>query len=1347
MSTEDKSRRGFLSSWWLRIVLILVVLGGGIALVVLYASDKPDVARTRPLQARLELAAGDVRVEQADAKGPAFSGLALLPGSEVSTGKGARALVRLSDGSALFMRDESSVRIDAEAIDLVRGEIWLDAPPTEREAAVQRIGPVSVFAADAGLSIRKSAEGSVIYAARGEVTVTAPKGRVEIQAGEQATVGSSGTPEVVPVAFWEDWTGGMADSHVVGAMAGSGAGQIYGVDRQAPGLPARVLETSRMAVRAVIRDGLAETLVDQTFFNAESRPLEGWYWFKVPAGASVTGFAVETNGVLVDGEFIERREAAAQYERAVHTGHAPALLEWIDSRTFRARIYPVPAAGSRRVVLRYLQMLPLRGDTLRYVYPMQSANPARIGEFSLVVDLGPEGEEMEITTLAGARVEARGQRVTMRRSGYTPRADFMLEARRTDAGAPMRVYRMSAGGESADYVMVRYAPDFDFDKVEGLQGEVVVVVDTSAASDESGRAVKASTAEAILRALSAGDRFALVSLDVAPVVLYPTEGLAPASEDEIGKALTRLSEHASGGATDLAALFDVSLARLHGAEQPAVIYVGDGVATSGEMEGQRLAERLRRALSTSRARFFTVGVGPDANRGLLQNLAAAGGGQAFYVDTNSAATERALSLVAALKTPTLTDFDMDLGAGLDEVFMSANGKVTSGEQVIVLARSHHDLPGRIKVKGRLGGKEVEREYSLSRERSVLASFVPRLWAAAYLQRLLGSASDPEQHRGKAMQLGITYGLMTPYTSILALESEQAYMQQGIPRRQSGLRGLRLTELSPRAGPASELAALGLAPLGLGCAKFESEPGLQSAPPSPVSVSGIEEERVAYPAAGSPQAVGGAPASTAEGAKYADKARRMAKRPRPGMAKTEMEAAPPADDMASGKGGAVEGMLASRPAPRRPSQVLQACSDAARRGLRERVILWRKRIRTAGNAQELIERYQTARQACELPDWRSEATFLRAMQPAIRDAGTASYVLRYFSSRPDVQRYLARLILRRTVDEQIVAVVEQTLFGARINWANVDIELAELKTPQERLARLGQIRSRAPDDPNGIIRLIHLLVETGKMDEAIIQARRLRDSGLATPLLARELGDVLARQKLDAEAVRTYSEIVEFDPDSLPSRKLLGDIYLAHGWYDSAYRQYRTLTEAAPGESLFWLRLAAAAAGAGRVDEALRIERKVARATGRPGPDDPRRFARLWSAARLARMLAHPPESGSERLRESLISRLKELQLFRGQGSLVLLSWEDLSTDVMLDTLEGEKPAAVGERTDAATVGMSAVLLSAGDRAKVDFEARLRGPARRQALKLQRHDISWDGKEFKVELAEQVLPAGQTRISL
>ncbi|MCA9624582.1 MAG: FecR domain-containing protein, partial [Myxococcales bacterium] len=481
-----------------------------VAIVVVALKAKPPPDPTTPIRARLELAAGEVSVGSGDKREPAMSGMPLRAGSSISTAAGARALVRLPDGSTTFLRGGTTIALQESVVALESGEYWLDVPPIERDALEHRLGDVSVTATDAGMSLRHADGEARVYVARGMAIMTSPGGRVEVKAGEEATAKGTAAPEVKPVAFWDDWTGGMADFDASGASPGPGTGTIYGVDAGGEsGAPAQRLQIKRQAVTATLRDGLSETQVDQTFFNPTGRQLEGWYWFDVPEGASVSGFAVETDGQLVEGEFIEKREAAAQYGVAKATGHAPAILEWVDGRSYRARIFPIPATGTRRVVLRYLELNPIVDGKLTYVYPMGRGASARVGEFSLTADLGELGAKMNVATLDDARIEQNGQRVTMRRSGYTPRVDFQLEARIETERPPLRVSRFATKGEGADYVMARYTPDVDWAKLPIPAANVVVVVDTSADGDEAARQLRATTAEAILRALSQEDRFAL----------------------------------------------------------------------------------------------------------------------------------------------------------------------------------------------------------------------------------------------------------------------------------------------------------------------------------------------------------------------------------------------------------------------------------------------------------------------------------------------------------------------------------------------------------------------------------------------------------------------------------------------------------------------------------------------------------------------------------------------------------------------------------------------------------------------------------------------------------------------
>jgi Ca-activated chloride channel homolog len=1355
--------------------LILLVLT---AVVLTACGSPPTEART--IGARLDLAAGDVTVTEGTESDRAVSGTPLATDAKVATGKGARAFVRAQDGAGVFMRGETVLVLGERAMKLESGQVWIDAVRAERAAIPCQAGPHVVTASDAGIDVKLEGETITVYVARGLATLTSPGGHVEVNAGQQAVANKTDAPKISPVAFWEDWTGGMGDARSAHGGVGSGSGRIYGIDPfAAPGSPAFSLGISKQVVRVVIRDGVAETSVDQTFSNPGSRPTEGWYWFTVPTDAHVTSFALETKGQLIEGEMIEKREAVGRYGAAVNAGQDPALLEWVDGRSYRARIYPIPANGTRRVVLKYMQILPLVENKTRFIYPLRSDDPVRFDEFALTVDMGDEGPEMRIATSLDARIEEKGRRVSIRRSGYVPQADFQLQFEKKTPAQPLRAWRFAAGEDQADYVMVRYVPDLDFSRLSNVQGDVAVVVDTSAAGDESSRQLRKSMAEAILRALAPGDRFTLIAVDVGATVLYPEKGLAPASDEEIRRALAKLSGHTASGATDIASMFAPALSRLHGTEQPALVYVGDGASTSGESTPEELTDRLHRSLTGSRARLFCVGVGSDAQHRVMEHLARAGGGRYLRVDEADAATAQALRLASLIKTPTVTDLEIDLGAGLDQPFMSSSGRLSRGEELVLLARTHHPLPTGAMVRGRLAGEEFNRAYQVSTTTSVVTPLVPRFWAGEYARSLLGRGDSPDSERAKVLELGLNYGLMTPFTSILALDSEQAYIQQGIKRRRSPLHGVHLTSIQ---NPADEqrIVARYVPSVGVvaGCnggeEADEAQPatevqrvpkrsgdksrgeGLSRQKPVGVAAAPVATATAAAPATASPMEEPGLHEKNSRGEEK-NFARDESDLPvRLGAGKKD------GDDRAAGKAGG-RPRPAKPPAGRRPMDKEKAaeskreavvvprgprtCSDGASRPLPERIVLWSKRLKHATDSRHLVQQYELARNACELPDWKDQTALLNLIEKRISTEQAVETVLAHFASEPAAQKYLAKQILRRTVDARMAAMVSRIVFGSAVDWQVIDRELLELATPQERLDHLRKAMLIAGDDPNGHARLVRLLAESGAVAEALSHGRRMRDRGFMTPVLAQQLGDVLATSGKREEALRTYSEVVEFDPHSPVSRRLLGDTFLRHGWYDAAYGQYKTLSGLEPKKPSNWLRLASAAGGAGRVDEALRIEREVARGEGRPGPSDPRLWARLRSAARLGLLLHDPAAAGGANAVSAVTRKLKDLQLFSGPSTLALLTWEDLDARLALSGQESGEEVVPSENTDAGETGLAELILADDAWERATWTVRSRTDPRGRVVKFTLVAINWNGTKFHVEVRNGSLAGDATQVAL
>ncbi len=1384
-------------------IAAVALVGAGTALAITQPWKTAAPVAAGELAARLELAAGEVLLEPAEG-GEAkrlLSNTPLPTGARIRTSAGARGLIRLGDGARVYLDEETSVEL-RDGFILHAGRAWLDAPGLERDQAPasHQVGDATVALSEGGASLEMRDGAVTVYVADGLAIVSNAGGRTEVAAGERVTLAGAEAPAIEAVTFWEDWTGGMADRSGLGRGRSVGSGSLYAVDRSAaPGSPALPLQIQSQSVDVVMRDELAETKVEQRFFNPSGRDVEGYYWFTIPEGSHLTSFALETNGQLVEGEVVERKQAAKTYEETVRRANDPALLEWIDERTVRARIFPVPSLGTRRIVVRYQQLLTEAEGKLRYSYPLAgpgNKQTASIEDFSLSVDLGELSEHYEVATLAEARVEGDGKRVTMRRSGYTPRADFQLELTHKPGQElpPLRLSVLEPGGNQARYAMVRYTPDVDFDAVPMPKGQVVVVVDTSAAGDPAEYQTRLAVAEAFLRSLSAGDEFAVVSADVRAQVLYPENGMAPAGPDTVSAALERLAEHGTGGATDLGAIFERALERVHGLEQPAVVYIGDGMATSGERAGDALAERLRRSMTGSRARLFTVGVGQEVDEPLLLALARIGGGINVRVQTPEQAIVRALELSGALKTPTITDLELDLGEGLDDVFTNVSGKLSRGQGLVLLARTHHDLPQEVTIRGRLGGEDFERTHRLERTTGVLGQVVPRLWAAAYIERLMGDSRGPQAVRGKILSLGLEYGLMSPYTSILALESEQAYARSGIQRRQRKVGGVRLTanlrDRTPAAGSKRSVAEYATdvmvgalsAPLGCDASAPDSTSAKQEAPVQAASKSDEAMPAIASNDAPAPPVAAASPEpepepesevpidsleesappadnSSGDGIRGKGEGRASAQaseidqtptaQPAGGkMADVSMtaERAELAARMSKNKKFTGRGQPERRVATKSPRPVVVStvrrgrnlpCTDASARGLVHRRILWRKRLASATTMTQTLEIYEASAGSCEVRGWKDQRTFLKLLQSKAETETDISMLLNHFHAEPDATRYIARALLRRLVDPSMIAAVDNAMFGALVDWSDVDRRVVLALALDDKLDVVRDALARAPGDPEGELRLLELLVAGDRLQEAVTRGRRLREQGLMTPALAQSLGEVMVAHGQVEEAQRLFSEIVEFDPESARSRRLLGDIFLRHGWYDGAYRQYEDLITLDPEDPTAAIRLARAAAGTERVDEALRTLRKIAAGEGRPGADDPRRFARLHALAYLAGLLKLSASS-DDVPRASIVRELRRLQLFDGPSTWTLVVWEDLDAELVLSHADPLAKDHIGDPWVAGDTGLFA--LQAPPAGLPPLRVRHSGQSMTRAVEYTRIDIEFDGSEFSVESTEGALPA-------
>lgn len=111
------------------------------------------------------------------------------------------------------------------------------------------------------------------------------------------------------------------------------------------------LRISAASVSVTIVGNVASTTLELTFRNDLPRVLEGQLVLPLPPGATISSFALEVDGKLRPASVVEREKARVVFEEVVRRGVDPGLVEWSKGNNFTTRVYPIPANGTKRVVL------------------------------------------------------------------------------------------------------------------------------------------------------------------------------------------------------------------------------------------------------------------------------------------------------------------------------------------------------------------------------------------------------------------------------------------------------------------------------------------------------------------------------------------------------------------------------------------------------------------------------------------------------------------------------------------------------------------------------------------------------------------------------------------------------------------------------------------------------------------------------------------------------------------------------------------------------------------------------------------------------------------------------------
>lgn len=549
-------------------------------------------------------------------------------------------------------------------------------------------------------------------------------------------------------------------------------------------LPPRSLPVASIKIDTKIQSQIATTHVEQIFRNDTDATLEGTYFFPIPESASIAEFAIWDGDRRLVGEVRSREEARRIYDEIVRRQRDPGLLEYAGKDLFQASIFPILPHSDKKLEITYTQALKAESGTVAYRYPLGMGRQlSQVGSVAGRIEVEAKDALRNVYSpthlIDVKRNNDRRSVVSFETEKGKELQDFQLfyTISNADFGLTLLTHR-DAGRDG--YFLLMISPKDNWTEQEYSAKDVVFVVDTSGSMAAEGKMEKARSALLYgLSILRPADRFNVISFAGEERLMEPGLIAADAQGRQRGEAFVKALRPVGG--TNINQSLLASLRQFKDDNRPRIIvFMTDGLPTVDETNVTRIIENVRKAVMPG-IRLFTFGVGYDVNTALLDKVASDNGGVSDYVEPKEDLEVKVSNFFTKVNYPVLTDLHLNFGGVQTELMYPRNiPDVFRGSQLTLIGR--YSNPATLeKVRLQLSGKAASsvRTYTYDELRFPLREeandYLPRLWATrrvGWLMEQIRTNGEQKELRDEVVDLGTRYGIVTPYTSYLALEGRE-----------------------------------------------------------------------------------------------------------------------------------------------------------------------------------------------------------------------------------------------------------------------------------------------------------------------------------------------------------------------------------------------------------------------------------------------------------------------------------------------------------------------------------------------------------------------------------------------
>ena len=547
---------------------------------------------------------------------------------------------------------------------------------------------------------------------------------------------------------------------------------------------------------------VARATIEQVFANPFREQVEAVYTFPLGDRAAVDDFELVVGDRTIRGTIKRRDDARATYEQARAAGYQAALLEQERPNVFTQSVANLEPGKAITVRLRTVETLRYERGVYRLTFPLvvgpryvpggSTADAARIAppvlapgtrsghdvELAVTIDAGVPLTKLESPSHRAVflKTAASGATVRLADDDAIPNKDFLLRWSVSSERPALGLLTHRDGLDGFFTLLVQ--PKGDVGPTEAMPKEITFVLDTSGSM--SGIPLESSKrfAARALHALGPRDTFNLIRF-AGDNEVYSKDAL-PNDRAAIASAIAWFDRQQGGGGTELLAAIEAAFAKPADPNRlRVVVFLTDGYVGN---DAQILAA-IGKVLGS--ARIYTVGIGSSVNHHLLDRMADLGRGAYVFVRPDESADDALEAFRSWVTLPYLTDLSIDWGAlPVADLAPERLPDLGSGQTLTVVGRYVSPGEGDVAVRGKIGGRFFEQSvHVVLPEREAKHEALSSLWARGRIEELLRAPGNPipDSVTAEVTALALTYRLMSPYTSFVAVDDSRVVNPSGTPR--------------------------------------------------------------------------------------------------------------------------------------------------------------------------------------------------------------------------------------------------------------------------------------------------------------------------------------------------------------------------------------------------------------------------------------------------------------------------------------------------------------------------------------------------------------------------------------